>query len=147
MFFIKFQEYLEKMYSCSGAFKAGKLKPYPFNFAIKRSWFRQSNVLQRSVTKAPNTLDFIDLFYFSNKAKRHCSVPNLFLKPYWYFEKISSKKYFSQIKLEVYLLAYSFFLSFYYTFFVNTLANDVWKYIWLFLDKFSWYILILRCFI
>ena len=54
----------------------------------------KSNVLERSVSKAPNTLPpSIDLFHFSNKAKRHYWVLNPFLKPYWYFEKISSKKF------------------------------------------------------
>ena len=68
--------------------KAGKLKPYAFNFTIKRSWFKQSNVLERSVSRAPNTLPLsIELFQFSNKATGHCWVLNIFLKPYWYFEK------------------------------------------------------------
>ena len=72
--------------------KAAKLKPYVFNFAIKRSWFRLSNALERSVSKVPNTLPlFWDLLGFSNKAKRHCWVLNPFLKPYWYFKNISSK--------------------------------------------------------
>ena len=73
--------------------KAGKLKPYTFNFAIKRSWFRQANALQRSISRAPNTLPLsIYLFHFSNKGKRHCWVLNPFLKPYWYFQNMSSKK-------------------------------------------------------
>ena len=50
------------------------------------------NALERSLSKAPKTLPLsIDLFHFSNKAKRHYWVLNPFLKPYWYCENISSK--------------------------------------------------------
>ena len=68
--------------------KARKLKQYAFKFAIKRTWFRQLNAC-----KAPNNLPLsIDPFHYSNNAKRCYSVLYPFLKPYWHFEKISSKK-------------------------------------------------------
>ena len=51
----------------------GKLKPYAFNFAVRSSWFWQSNTLERSVSKAPNTLLLsTDPLHFSNKARRYC---------------------------------------------------------------------------
>ena len=85
--------FLSFPFSLINSHKAGKLKPYPFNFAIKRSWFKQSNALERSASRAPNTLPLsIDLFHFYNKAKRHCWVLNPFLKSYWYFENMPSKK-------------------------------------------------------
>ena len=101
--------------------KTGKLKPYVFNFAIKRSWFRQSNALERSVSRAPNTLPLsIDLFHFTNKAKRHCwKLTDIFFKTWHFLKHTSSRILF--IKLEIYLLPHNFLLSFYYTFYAMVL--------------------------
>ena len=35
---------------------AGKLTPYVFSFAVSNSWSRQSNAIERSVSKTPETL-------------------------------------------------------------------------------------------
>ena len=36
--------------------KAGKLTLYVFSFAVSNSWSRQSNAIERSVSKTPETL-------------------------------------------------------------------------------------------
>ena len=61
-------------------------------FAIKRSRWRQSNALERSVRSAPNLfwLSTAD-FYFSSIEKRHCWALKPFLKPHWNIEKNGSK--------------------------------------------------------
>ena len=68
---------------------AGKLKPYVFGFAVSNSWSRQSNAFERSVYKAPKTLQLsTDLFYVSNITRRQCSVLYHFQKN---FSKVVDK--------------------------------------------------------
>ena len=114
--------------------KAGKLKPYALNFAIRGFLFRQLNALERFVGKVPNILPLsIELFHFSNKNKRRYWTQNPFLKSEWYFPKISKKPDISLnillwnylIKLEAWLLAYSFLLSFNYTFYTMMLYQHI----------------------
>ena len=56
-------------------FKAGKVKPYAFSFAIRSSSSRQSNALERSVSRARNILPLSTAFFhFSNNVTSHCCV-------------------------------------------------------------------------
>ena len=114
--------------------KAVKLKPYALNFAVRGFLFRQLNALERFVGKVPNVLPLsIELFHFSNKNKRRYWTQNPFLKSEWYFPKISKKLDISLnillwnclIKLEAWLLAYSFLLSFHYIFYTMMLYQHI----------------------
>ena len=69
-------------------FRAVKLKPYEFNFAIIKSCGRQSNALERSVRRAPNTFPLSTAFFhFSVIAKRQCCTLYSFLNPHCYLER------------------------------------------------------------
>ena len=51
----------------------------------------ETNGFDKSVNKCRNTLPFSNAgFHFSSKAKRYRWILYPFLKPYWYFENISS---------------------------------------------------------
>ena len=50
----------------------GNVKTYAFSFAIRSSWLRQLNTLERSVSGAPKILTLLNAFFhFSNNIKRH----------------------------------------------------------------------------
>ena len=64
-------------------FRAVKLKPYEFNFAIFKSCGRQSNALEMSVRKAPDAFPlFTTFFHFSIIAKRQFDALHPFLNPH-----------------------------------------------------------------
>ena len=44
-------------------FKACKVKPYAFSFAVRSSWQRQSNALERSVGRSPKILPLSTAFF------------------------------------------------------------------------------------
>ena len=62
--------------------KASPEKPYAFSFAIVRSWFMVSTVLERSINNAETHSPLsIALFHFSNITTKEFCVPGDFLKP------------------------------------------------------------------
>ena len=72
---------------------AGKLKSSSFSFAVRSSWSRQSDLLERSVTKAPKILPLSeDLFHVSRIIRRQRWVLYPFGKPHCWFEKMLLKK-------------------------------------------------------
>ena len=72
---------------------AGKVKAYALIFTIRSSQFRQSNALEKSLSRALNILPLSNAFFqFSNNFKRHCCGLKSFPKQHWCLENISSKK-------------------------------------------------------
>ena len=62
------------------------------NFAISKSWFKQWNALDKSVSRAPNARWLATVFFhLSNVQSKQCCVLNPFRKPHWNFEGILSK--------------------------------------------------------
>ena len=54
-------------------FRAVKLKPDEFNFAIIKSCGMQSNILEKSIRRASNKFPLsTNFFHFSITAKRQC---------------------------------------------------------------------------
>ena len=69
-------------------FRAVKLKLYEFNFAIIKSCGRQSNAVQRSVTRAPNMFPSSTVFSISQSLLKDNAAHHIsFLNPYWYLER------------------------------------------------------------
>ena len=72
---------------------AGRSNPYALSFAVSNSWSRQSNALERSVSKAPNVLPLsTELFHFSKRFTRQCCVLYPFLNPHCFYDRKLSKK-------------------------------------------------------
>ena len=69
-------------------YNAGMLKLYEFNFAIKRSFERQSNAFDKSVRSSPNDflLSVAD-FHFPSIDTRQYWAPKPFLNSHWYLGK------------------------------------------------------------
>ena len=61
---------------------------HAFNFAIRRSYERQSNAFDKYVKSAPNDLLLsVSHFHFSRIDTRQCWALKSFWNPHWYLEK------------------------------------------------------------
>lgn len=68
--------------------KADMLNLYAFNFGIRKSYERQSNAFDQSITIAPNNFPFsVPEFHFSSIYTRRCWALKPFLNHHWWLEK------------------------------------------------------------